>query len=119
MVLQNSAGEPAHNRRCNGIRKPLVSRIPLTPGALYTLLNAELTRLRPPGCGICRMPLPYLIERPDDVSANWRLGTAVPCGRGCDAVISEIAARLWPQYDLNDPVSKPVVERDRARSATR
>jgi hypothetical protein len=54
------------------------------------------------------MPLPFLVERPDDVSANWRIGTAAPCVHGCDRIIGEIAAKLWPTYDLNDPVSKPV-----------
>ena len=59
------------------------------------------------------MPLPYLIERPDEVSANWRIGTAIPCSHGCASVISEIAAGLWPVYDLNDSLSKPVVGRER------
>ena len=80
----------------------------LTPGALYTALNAELKRLRPAACETCRMPLPFPIERPDPVSANWRIGTPQPCSHGCDAIISEIAARMWPEYDLRDPVSIPV-----------
>jgi len=52
--------------------------------------------------------LPYLIERPDEVSANWRIGTLQPCVHKCDVLIAEIAAGLWPQYDLNDPISVPV-----------
>jgi hypothetical protein len=80
----------------------------LTPGALYTVLNAELRRLRPEACLACRMPLPFPIERPDTVSANWRIGTPPPCAHGCDSIIAEIAARLWPQFDLRDPVSVPV-----------
>ena len=54
------------------------------------------------------MPLPFLIERPDDVSANWRIGTPSPCANGCDAIIAEIAARLWPLYDLHDPTAVAV-----------
>lgn len=62
------------------------------------------------------MPLPYLIERPDDVSANWRIGTPHPCTLGCDVAIGEISARLWPQYDLHDPVAKPATyEPEKAR----
>ena len=80
----------------------------LTPGALYMALNDELKRLRPPECLSCRMPLPFSIERPDNVSANWRIGTPPPCAHGCDTIISEIAARLWPEYDLRDPVSVAV-----------
>lgn len=76
----------------------------LTPGALYKLLNDELRAKRRSSC-LCRMPLPYLIERPDEVSANWRIGTPVPCLNGCDALIGEIAARLWPRFDLHDPAS--------------
>jgi hypothetical protein len=51
------------------------------------------------------MPLPYRIERPDDVSANWRIGTPAPCIHGCDTMIAEIASRFWPHYDLLDPVT--------------
>lgn len=87
---------------------PVNARKHLSPGALYTLLNEELKRLRPEACGKCRMPLPYLVERPDEVSANWRIGTPPPCAHGCDTVIYEIAARLWPHYDLRDPLSQPV-----------
>jgi hypothetical protein len=53
------------------------------------------------------MPLPFLIERPDEVSANWRIGTPTPCVNGCDVVISEIVARRWPLFDLSDPTSEP------------
>ena len=59
---------------------------------------------------MCRVPLPYLIERPDEASANWRMGTPQPCVHKCDLILSEIAASLWPQYDLNDPTSQPVRE---------
>ena len=79
----------------------------LSPGALYTLLNEELKRLRPEACQSCRMPLPFLVERPDEVSANWRIGTPPACAHGCDTIISEIAARLWPHYDLRDPLAQP------------
>jgi len=76
----------------------------LTPGALYKLLNDELQMRREVPCK-CRMPLPYLVERPDDVSANWRVGTATPCPNGCDALISEIVTGFWPAFDLFDPTS--------------
>ena len=94
----NSASAPIPSR-------DLSTRKTLTPGALYTLLNDELKQRRPAGCETCRMPLPFLVERPDEVSANWRIGTAPPCAFGCDALISEIATRLWPQYDLHDPAA--------------
>jgi hypothetical protein len=88
-----------------------VARNHISPGRLYTLLNEELRAAqRVNGCTSCRMPLPYLIERPDDVSANWRIGTPHPCTNGCDVAISEISARLWPQFDLHDPVASPVTE---------
>ena len=85
-----------------------MARKRLSPGALYTLLNEELRLVRPADCAMCRMPLPYLVERPDEVSANWRIGTPPSCAFGCDALIAEIATRLWPQYDLNDPLAQPV-----------
>jgi hypothetical protein len=83
-----------------------LSRKRLSPGALYTLLSAELKRLRAAECTTCRMPLPFLVERPDDVSANWRIGTAPACAHGCDSLIAEIATRLWPDYDLVDPLAQ-------------
>ena len=73
----------------------------LSPGQLYALLNDEWLRARPIGCGRCRMPLPVrLRRRPDEVSANWRIGAAPWCAHACHRVITEIAARLWPRYDL-------------------
>ena len=90
--------------------KARVKRKNLTPGALYTLLNDELKQRRPAGCeGACRMPLPFRVERPDEDSANWRIGTAVPCAHGCDTIIAEIVAGLWPAYDLHDPFAIPKV----------
>jgi hypothetical protein len=54
------------------------------------------------------MPLPFLVDRADDASENWRIGTASPCTYGCDRIIAEIAARHLPLYDLNDPLSTPI-----------
>jgi len=77
------------------------SRLKVSPGGLYTLLNAELKRRRLTACA-CRMPLPYRIEPPDEVSANWRIGTPIPCAHRCDTLIVEIVATLWARYDLID-----------------
>lgn len=84
-----------------------MTRSLVSPGKLYTLMNDELKRLRPHPCSMCRMPLPFPVMRPDEVSANWRIGTPAPCMHGCDGVIAEIAARYWPLYDLHDPVTPP------------
>ena len=46
------------------------------------------------------MPLPYRIDRPDDVSANWRVGLPPTCPEGCHALIVQIASELWPLYDM-------------------
>src|SRR5687767_5052882 len=76
-----------------------MQRLKISPGGLYTLLNAELKRRRLVECG-CRMPLPFHIARPDPESANWRIGTPLPCAKRCDVMIAEIAAHHWPKYDL-------------------
>src|SRR4051812_14366525 len=68
-----------------------VKRLAISPGALYTLLNAEFKRRRIVDCN-CQMPLAFHIDRPDDVSANWRVGTPLPCPHGCDTLIAEVAA---------------------------
>jgi len=89
-----------------------MARIALSPGRLYSLLNAEYKGRRSPDCRACQMPLPFLTERPDAVSANWRIGTPPPCEHGCHTLISEIAASAWPAYDLLDPFSRPRQERE-------
>lgn len=82
-----------------------MERLRISPGGLYTLLNAELKRRRLYDC-TCRMPLPFHISRPDPESANWRIGTPVPCGKACDALIVEIAAHHWPKYDLMEAIKE-------------
>ena len=91
-----------------------MSRLKVSPGGLYSLLNAELRRRRVVECA-CRMPLPYQVDRPDDVSANWRIGTPLACTHGCDMLIAEIVASLWPRYDLlNTATEKPAEEQGTA-----
>jgi hypothetical protein len=74
----------------------------LSPSGLYALLSEEFQQKRPPGCESCKMPLPFRVDPPDDVSANWRVGTAPECSHACQAVIAEIVARMWPLFDLRD-----------------
>jgi hypothetical protein len=73
-------------------------------------MNAAYTARRAPECRGCRLPLPVLIVRPDEVSANWKIGMPRECPHGCDTLIAEIAAVFWPLYDLHDPVSVPVAD---------
>jgi hypothetical protein len=82
-------------------------RLAISPGRLYTLLAAEFKKRKSPDCLACRMPLPFLISRPDGVSANWRVGNPPSCKHGCDTLIAEVAAAAWPLYDLHDPSSLP------------
>src|SRR5213075_3267530 len=86
---------PLHTRARRGeaswwveIATPM-PRLRVSPGGLYTLLNAELKRRRLVECG-CRMPLPFHIDRPDPESANWRIGTPTPCAKRCDVLIAEV-----------------------------
>jgi hypothetical protein len=80
-----------------------MTRLKVSPGGLYTLLNAELKRRRIVECS-CRMPLPFHIKRPDEQSANWRIGTPTPCPKGCDVLLAEIAANHWPKFDLLESI---------------
>jgi len=77
-----------------------VIRTTVTAAQLYALLDAEFRRLRPSGCRSCRVPLPYWREPPDEVSANWHIGTPAQCPNGCHLVIAELLARMWTQYDV-------------------
>jgi hypothetical protein len=76
-------------------------RATITAAQLYTILDAEFRKLRPRACERCRMPMPYWREPPDDVSANWHIGTPADCPEGCHLVIAELLARMWTLYDMH------------------
>jgi hypothetical protein len=44
--------------------------------------------------------LPYYRPPPDEVSANWQIGTPPECPEGCHLVIAEMLTRLWTRYDI-------------------
>lgn len=75
-------------------------RTTITAAQLYTILDAEFRKLRPAACKRCRVPMPYWREPPDDVSANWHIGTPAECPAGCQLVIAELLARMWTLYDM-------------------
>lgn len=77
-----------------------MSRTTISSAQLYAILDREFKKLRPMACGGCRVPLPYWRLPPDDVSANWHIGTPEECPHGCHVVIAELLARLWTRYDL-------------------
>jgi hypothetical protein len=77
-----------------------VTRTTVSSAQLYTILDAEFRKLRPAACRRCRMPIPYWRPPPDDVSANWHIGTPVECAQGCHLVIAELLARMWTLYDM-------------------
>lgn len=68
---------------------------------LYAILDREFKRVRPAACSTCAVPLPYWRKPPDDVSANWFIGTPRDCVHGCQLVIAELLANLWTQYDID------------------
>lgn len=68
---------------------------------LYAILDREFKRARPADCKECAVPLPYWQRPPDDVSANWFIGTPSECRHGCHLLIAELLADLWTRYDLD------------------
>lgn len=72
----------------------------LSPGRIFTMLKSAYEAKRPPECRKCKIPLPYAVARPDEVSANWRIGTPAECPHRCDALIAEIALDLASRYDM-------------------
>jgi hypothetical protein len=77
-----------------------VPRTTISAAQLYGVLDREFKRLQPQECRACRVPLPFWRRPPDDVSANWNIGTLAECPRGCHLVIAELLMRLWSRYDL-------------------
>lgn len=78
-----------------------MERQALPAAQLYAILDREFKRLRPPACKECTVPLPYFRLPPDDVSANWFIGTPRQCPHGCHLVIAELLAQLWTRYDID------------------
>ena len=76
------------------------ARTTIPPAQLYAILDREFKKRRPAKCGTCRIPLPYWREPPDDVSANWHIGTPADCPLGCHVIIAELLAELWTRYDI-------------------
>jgi hypothetical protein len=77
-----------------------MSRKRIPASQLYAVLDREFRARRPARCKLCRVPLPYWHEAPDEVSANWQIGTPSTCPHGCHLVIAELLAHLWTRYDL-------------------
>jgi hypothetical protein len=80
--------------------KWIVTRTTIPSAQLYAILDREFKKLRPPECQKCMVPLPYWRQPPDDVSANWNIGTPAVCPHGCHVVIAELLTKLWTRYDI-------------------
>jgi hypothetical protein len=74
----------------------------LPAAQLYAVLDREFRALRPARCRLCRVPLPFPQDAPDEVSANWVIGNWTECSHGCHIVIAELLATLWTRYDLEE-----------------
>ena len=77
------------------------SRTALPAAHLYAILDREFKLRRAAGCVTCAVPLPYWRRPPDDVSANWFIGTPRECSHGCHLRIMELLAELWTRYDID------------------
>ena len=77
-----------------------MSRTTITSAQLYQLLDREFRSLRKVQCTTCNSPLPYWRRPPDDVSANWAVGTPRDCEWGCHLVVAELVTRMWSKYDM-------------------
>ena len=80
-----------------------MARQSIPAAQLYAVLDREFRARRPERCSMCRVPLPYRQEAPDEVSANWLIGHPTYCAYGCHLVIAELLAQLWTRYDLEPP----------------
>ena len=78
-----------------------MARVRIQAAQLYAVLDREFRALRL--CEQCRVPLPYWRQAPDEVSANWLIGTPTECPHGCHNVIAELMAQLWTRYELAVP----------------
>ena len=81
-----------------------VARTTLTTAQLYAVLDREFRKRRSASCTTCSVPLPYWRAAPDDVSANWVIGSPTVCPHGCHLVIAELLTLLWTRYEVAPPV---------------
>ena len=77
-----------------------MSRTTVSSHQLYAILDREFKNLRPAGCKNCRVPLPFYRPPPDEVSANWNVGTPKECPGNCHVVVAELVTRLWTRFDM-------------------
>jgi hypothetical protein len=77
-----------------------VSKTTITSAQLYAIFDREFRALRPKECERCRIPLPYWRKPPDDVSANWNIGTPEECPHNCHLIVVELLTKLWTRYDM-------------------
>lgn len=75
----------------------------ITSAQLYAILNREFRKRAKEECRACKVPLPFYRTPPDEVSANWAIGTPTECPRKCHALIAEVLANLWTKYDIKPP----------------
>ena len=78
-----------------------MTRTTLPAPQLYAILDREFRSRRSALCTRCSVPLPYWQRPPDDVSANWFIGTPRECRYGCHSVIAELLTELWTRYDID------------------
>ena len=76
------------------------TRPTLSAPQLFAILRRQFNEKRPKECVACQVPLPFVVSRADDVSANWQIGTAVSCPHKCDRLIAELALDLASRYDM-------------------
>ena len=98
MLAESASPLREHGRR-RGVESS-VSRTTITSAQLYQILDREFRSLRKVQCTTCNSPLPYWRRPPDDVSANWAVGTPRDCEWGCHLVVAELVTRMWSKYDM-------------------
>jgi hypothetical protein len=86
--------------------RTVTTRQVISAAKLYAILDREFRKRRPDACRRCKIPLPFYTDPPDEVSANWHIGTPDECPHKCHAVIGEVLAELWTRYALEDPVDE-------------
>lgn len=94
-------------------------RAQISPGRLYARLNAEFMRLRSAGCHWCRLPVPHLIARDTTDEPNWTIARLPSGCRNCIPIVEALVRKYQAEFDLLDPISRPLRTRTQYRAAAR
>lgn len=77
-----------------------MQRTPMSPGALFDVLDREFFRHKPAACMRCLTPPVVRLRDGDPDCSDWFVAPLAACEYGCSLVLRDLVARLQERYCL-------------------